>query len=86
MTKKIDHLKEQFYEIVRLCGDMDGGTILYLAIEAISAQMEDMTSDEDLEEALSLIAELMVHVNDMDDPLVEEINEIVEDIKHDVNS
>ncbi len=86
MTEKIIRLKDQFYEIVRLCDDMEKETMLSLSIEAISPQIEDMASDEDLEEALSLLAELMVHVNDLDDPLVEEINEIADNIRFEANS
>ena len=86
MTEKIIRLKDQFYEIVRLCDDMEKGTMLSLSIEAISPQIEDMASDEDLEEALSLLAELMVHVNDLDDPLIEEINEIADNIRFEANS
>ena len=92
MTDKISALKEGLSEVMKLCLEIPGLS-LQTAIEAINQEVEGLRSDDDVELGLSLLSELLMHVNDLDEEFAEsyedaiaEINDLAEDLRSDANS
>ena len=75
----IKTFKEGFADIVQLCLDIPSVT-LEKATLSISEEMDDLQSDDDMGEALSLLSELLVHVNDLDQEEADEYQDILMDI------
>lgn len=92
MTEKITALKEGLSELMKLCLEIPSIS-LQDAIVAIDQEVEELQSDDDVEQGLSLISELLMHVNDIDEEYaegfeeaIEEINELAEELRSDANS
>lgn len=92
MNEKIEAFKSGFHSIVDLCNDITS-TSFQRSVSAILEEVDDLTDDSDMEQALSLLNELIIHLNDLDDEFLEpycdtidEIRSMAEDIIDDAES
>lgn len=79
MQEKISTFKDGFNGIIDLCNEMDSVTLLH-SVSAIADEVDELHSDDDMEEGLSLLAELLMHVNDLDEEYAEQYEEVIKDI------
>ena len=86
MSRKIRTFKKGFHDIIELCNEIDN-ELFQRSVSAIFEEMETFDSDDDIERGLSLLDELVIHLNDMDEDIVEpycdtiaEINDLVEEL------
>lgn len=79
MQEKISTFKDGFNGIIDLCNEMDSVTLLH-SVSAIADEVDELNSDDDMEEGLSLLAELLMHVNDLDEEYAEQYEEVIKDI------
>lgn len=91
MEEKMDSFRSAFSDLIRTCMEIDRRSFQD-AVSAIHDEMGTLEDDE-MEAALSLLDELMVHVRALDEefsePYIETINDIedmAEDIRNDANS
>lgn len=92
MERKINLFKTKFADIIQLCCDLDSRNLTESA-RSLYDRMDELESDDDAEYALSLLDELMVHVNDLDEDITEphqdaimEIQELNDEIIEELNS
>lgn len=71
-------LKEAFSEMTRLCSCLDSAS-LQVAILAIEEEVDSL-EDHEVERLLSLVSEVLTHVNDLDDEIFEQQSDIIHDI------
>lgn len=88
--EKLSALREAYAEIVRMCHEIDYVS-LHGAVIAIQEDM-DLLENDQVERGLSLLAEALIHVNDLDDELfeqyedvIDDINELADQIRDDIN-
>ncbi len=74
----IEQFKEGFSELVQICLDIPSVT-LQNATLAIDEEMATLQK-EDASEALTLLAELLVHVNDLDQEEADEYQDVLLEI------
>lgn len=79
MNEKIESFKSGFHSIVELCNDIDSRAFQY-SVSAILEEVDDLTDDAEMEKALSLLDELIIHLNDLDDEFLEPYSDTVADI------
>ncbi len=91
MNQKLEAFKNGLSSIVDLCHDIDSTTFID-AVTSIMEEAEELETDDDMERALSLLEELIVHVNDLDDEFTEpysetiaDIHELADEIRNDAN-
>lgn len=91
MTEKLSAFKEGFSELARLCYEVDSVT-LSNAIRSIESEVDELEDDYDMEQALSLLTEVLIHVNDLDteeseeyEDIIRDINDMAEDLRNDAN-
>lgn len=79
MNEKLESFKSGFSGIVDLCNDIDS-TSFHDSVSAIWDEVDSLESDDDMEKALSLLDELLIHVNDLDDEFLEPFCDVISDI------
>lgn len=79
MNEKLESFKNGFSSIVDVCNDIDSASF-HDSVAAIWDEIDALESDDDMENALSLLDELLIHVNDLDDEFLEPYAEIIEEI------
>lgn len=79
MNEKLDIFKDGFSSIVELCNDIDSSSFQD-SVAAIWDEVQELEGEDDLEIGLSLLDELMVHVNDLDEEFLEPFSETINDI------
>jgi hypothetical protein len=81
MNEKIEAFKQGFHGIVELCNDIDSTSFQY-SVSAILEEVDDLTDDSEMEKALSLLDELVIHLNDLDDEFLEPYGDTIEEINN----
>ena len=71
-----DKLKEAFNDIIRLCLDIPSVTLQ----DATLSISDQIGAIQDEDEAAGLLAELLLHVNDLEPEEMEEFQDILEEI------
>lgn len=91
MEEKLGSFKNGFSSIVELCNDIDSPSFID-SVHALLKDVDLLESDDDMEKALSLLDELLIHVNDLDEEFIEpfsdiiaDINEMADEVRHDAN-
>ncbi len=79
MKNTLKAFKEAFADLVQLCIEIPSVT-LQDAVLSIHEQVSELEDDNDMDVASSLLSELMVHVNDLDQEEAEEYQVTLEDI------
>lgn len=76
--EKLSALREAYAEIIRMSHEIDHGS-LHDALLALQEDM-DLLENDQVERGLSLLAEALIHVNDLDDELFEQYEDVIDDI------
>lgn len=79
MNEKLESFKIGFSSIVDMCNDIDS-TSFHDSVSAIWDEINALEDDDEMEKALSLLDELLIHVNDLDGEFLEPYTETIEDI------
>ena len=79
MNEKLESFKSGFSNIVDLCNDIDSKSF-HDSVSAIWDEIDSLESDDDMEAALSLLDELLIHVNDLDEEFLEPYAETIDEI------
>lgn len=62
-----------------MCNDIDSASF-HDAVSAIWDEINALEDDDEMEKALSLLDELLIHVNDLDGEFLEPYTETIEEI------